>query len=276
MRIQTALFCSCLLLLSFGCGTKLPARNVTPSELEGVWRVTAIEGGGKPIPSEQVEKLGLTYQFDGDKVTVIRSDKADAPKVSTFKLEATADPKRLTMTIKNGPAVPAIYVIAGDILKLCLAVEETPNAGFPTGFVSQASPKTDLLVLKRQTSATPAPAVATQPIAIVPANPAPADRPANPGSANERRTAWRYVDAPLIFQGQPTTAGVFLKKEGKEWLEERKDAPAQDWTETERTPEYVEISRPNGGFFVRLYNDRCTYRYGNEVDFKPMFPGKWE
>jgi uncharacterized protein (TIGR03067 family) len=269
-----------------GCGQQQPAAApsgsaaalVTVPDLNGSWRVTSIEAAGQPVPADRVERIGLTYEFASGQLTIKRADRTDSPVGITN--EAAATPRRLT--IQKTPPIHAIYQIDGDVLKLCLMVDENPNAGFPTELASKPTPKTDLLTLKRAAS-TSIPATngsptspATLAAATAPTAPMPPAIPGNQAAASQRRTAWRYQDAPLIFPGQPTTAGVFQKQADGTWLEERKGTTSQDWKETQKTDEYLEISRPDGGFLVRLYTDRCTYRYGNEADFKPMFPGKWE
>jgi DNA-directed RNA polymerase subunit RPC12/RpoP len=103
------------------------------------------------------------------------------------------------------------------------------------------------------------------------------DTPVDPNAPpNVRRSAWRYVDVPTVFEGQTSNAGVFLKKLGDNWVEQRKRASTTYWNETARTAEYVEIMRTDRSVFVRLYADRSEYRFGTETEFKSMYPGHWE
>jgi hypothetical protein len=89
------------------------------------------------------------------------------------------------------------------------------------------------------------------------------------------RGIWRYSDAPKIFPGQTVTQGSF-RQQGNRWQEERFGEASREWQEETRTPDYIELSRPNREFFVRLYRDRSEYRYGNETQWTPMFAGKWD
>ena len=133
----------------------------------------------------------------------------------------------------------------------------------------------------------PLPTLPTSPPAVAPAGPpvtveTPAnmlvpDTPVDPSAPpNVRRTAWRYVDAPIVLEGQTSNAGVFLKKLGDNWVEQRKKASTTYWNETARTADYIEIMRTDRSMFVRLFNDKSEYRLGSESEFKSLYPGKWE
>ena len=115
-------------------------------QLKGTWHVIAIEAGGNPVPADRVQKIELQYVFDGDKLTVHRPDRPD--KTSTITLDATSSPKK--MTLHQSRPVYALYAVDGNKLRLCLMVDENPNAGFPTELASRASPTTDLLTLERR------------------------------------------------------------------------------------------------------------------------------
>src|SRR5215471_19132231 len=79
-------------------------------QLKGTWHVTAIVAAGKPIPSERVQKIGLQYVFDDDKVTVRRPDRPD--NTSTITLDLSASPKK--MTINQSPPIHAVYAVEGN------------------------------------------------------------------------------------------------------------------------------------------------------------------
>jgi uncharacterized protein (TIGR03067 family) len=144
--------CSCI-----GCGSGKPSSTsnsskgsaTDPQELErlkGTWQVVAIEAAGNPVPAERVQKINLQYVFDDDKLTVRRPDRSD--NQSTFSVDTTVNPKK--MTFNQTPKVRAAYDLDGNKLRLCLMVDENPNAGYPMEIVSKASPKTDLLTLERR------------------------------------------------------------------------------------------------------------------------------
>jgi uncharacterized protein (TIGR03067 family) len=158
--LSLAIACA-LILLTVGCGktTTGPAPSSPappggfpsgdPKELtalQGTWTVVAIEAAGKKVPDDRVEKLKLQYVFNGEKVTVHRPDRPD--QVSTFTLDAAANPKRIA--INHAPPVKALYSLDGNKLRLCLMVEDKPDAGFPGELASRPSPKTDLLTLERR------------------------------------------------------------------------------------------------------------------------------
>jgi uncharacterized protein (TIGR03067 family) len=156
MRITRAGFLVAFAITCGGCGqnttsTKSDSPNLTtsdPKELEllkGTWQVTSITAGGKPVAADKVQKINLSYVFAGDKVTIHRPDRPD--NVSTFTIDTSVSPKK--MTINQSPNVRAIYLVEGNKLKLCVMTDEKPNAGYPTDFVSTASPTTDLLTLER-------------------------------------------------------------------------------------------------------------------------------
>ena len=131
-----------------GAGSKTPTAGDPKAldQLKGTWRVTAIEAGGKSVATDRVQKIGLEYRFEGDKVTIHRPDRPD--DTSTVSVDATANPKK--MTINQSPPVQAVYSVDGNKLQLCIIVDENPKAGYPTELASKASPKTDLLTLERR------------------------------------------------------------------------------------------------------------------------------
>ena len=155
-----------LAALLSGCGsrtTSSPSQEL--EQLKGTWQVVALEAGGNPVPAERVRQLNLQWVFDGDRVTIRRPDRPE--NASTFSVDAAANPKK--MIIGNPPA-RAIYAVDGNKLQICLVVDENANAGHPTAFASQASPKTDLITLERSSAAKapaaqapPAPQPGTQP-----------------------------------------------------------------------------------------------------------------
>ncbi|HLW64904.1 MAG TPA: TIGR03067 domain-containing protein [Gemmataceae bacterium] len=144
------------LLVHCGCGPKAIApsgagfkENASdPQELarlKGTWDVVAIVAAGKPVPPERVQGIKLQYIFDGDKLTVHRPDRKD--NVDTFVLDVSSNPKK--MRINRSLTQRAAYALEGNRLRLCMMVDDNPNAGYPADLVSRESPKTDLLTLER-------------------------------------------------------------------------------------------------------------------------------
>jgi uncharacterized protein (TIGR03067 family) len=116
-------------------------------DLLGAWEVTAIEAAGKPVPADLVRKVRVRYVFsENQKVTVSSPGRPD--KTASFTVDATTNPKRLTVALS--PPVRAIYAVDGTKLRVCLMADESPNTGYPTALASTATPKTDLLTLERR------------------------------------------------------------------------------------------------------------------------------
>lgn len=147
-----------------------------------------------------------------------------------------------------------------------------PNA--PSGTPANALPMNPVAAAKSPVNPT---AVAPPVTVETPADMLVPDTPVDPNAPPEvRRSAWRYVDVPNVLEGQTWNAGVFLKKLGDNWVEQRKRAATTYWNETARTADYVEIMRTDRSMFVRLYADRSEYRPGSSSEFKALFAGHWE
>lgn len=103
--------------------------------------------------------------------------------------------------------------------------------------------------------------------------PAPLSKTADgkPTEADSDRLVWYFHDVPKVFPDQAGTYGGFFK-DGNTWRGP-KGMSMLDFTEGERTSEFIELLRP-GGFKCRLYADRSEYtRGGNQ--WTPMFAGAW-
>jgi uncharacterized protein (TIGR03067 family) len=156
-HIVSVVALACPLLFLCGCDPKpanltsggLLTAATSASDLTGVWKVTAITAARKPVPAERVEEIGLTYQFDGGQLTIRRPDRPDSS--SPYTTDLNAQPQRIS--IYQTPPVQGIYIVDGDVLKLCVTVGENPDAGFPTEFVSKSKPRSDLLTFQRVTDA---------------------------------------------------------------------------------------------------------------------------
>jgi len=132
-----------------GCSqpSTLPPMNW---ELDGEWRVIAIESGGTPAETERVNQIGLSYAFNKGLLTIKRGDHLVPDESHSLMIDFGSKPKRLSIFMNNVPPIAAIYEVDGDTLRLCSMIETDPNASFPKDFVSVASPRTDLLTMKRQ------------------------------------------------------------------------------------------------------------------------------
>jgi uncharacterized protein (TIGR03067 family) len=187
--------------LCCGCGSQNSfSGSKDPQELEqlkGTWRVAAIEKAGQPMPPQNVQALNIHYIFEGDKFTIRRFAKPDI--VSTISVDAGANPKK--MLIHSSPPVRAIYGVEGTRLRFCLMVDENPNAGFPSDFVSRASPKVDLVTLERGAAAAPGAGL------VAPAPP--------PGIPGETVYVYSQSTGKLSLNEQVICAGYSGKGEAK-------------------------------------------------------------
>jgi RNA polymerase sigma-70 factor (ECF subfamily) len=108
--------------------------------LAGAWAAVSGEADGQQLPSEAVSSYRLV--FDKDKVTV---HVARDGKEGTFKLDPTATPKTMDLTLDGGTGL-GIYSLEGDVLKICFT--ESGNAR-PTEFVTKEGSRQVLLTLRR-------------------------------------------------------------------------------------------------------------------------------
>src|SRR4051794_37076477 len=84
--------------------------------LEGTWKITAAEVGGRKVESA---KLGVDQiAFAGDRVILKNGGKDVA--THAFTLDPARKPKQMNWREEKGrTAVPLIYELDGDTLKLC-------------------------------------------------------------------------------------------------------------------------------------------------------------
>src|SRR5919206_438962 len=67
----------------------------------------------------------------------------------TYRLDPSATLRRIELLSPGMPPTKGLYEVSGDTLRLCLNTDQRAPAEYPAGFVSRASPTTDLLTLKR-------------------------------------------------------------------------------------------------------------------------------
>jgi uncharacterized protein (TIGR03067 family) len=117
--------------------------------LEGTWKITAAEAGGRNV---EPEKLGVEQViFAGDRVLLKRQGKEVGNYAYT--VDPAKKPKQMNwLEGKDRVAVPLIYEVDGDDLKLCrptpTSVEFIRNRR-PGGFVTKGQPMI-LLTGKRE------------------------------------------------------------------------------------------------------------------------------
>jgi uncharacterized protein (TIGR03067 family) len=150
MRTAIAtLFCAFGLIVSGGSGTRADDKADVGKELkkfQGVWTFESVEAGGQKAPADDLK--GLTLTFAGDKYTVKKGD--EVVQAGTLKLDPAKSPKAIDVTIteglNKGAAMPGIYEIDGDTLKVCFDEEGKKR---PTEFKSAPGSQTFVNVHKR-------------------------------------------------------------------------------------------------------------------------------
>ena len=119
--------------------------------LKGKWEPTSSESGGNKDDESDYKQFRVV--FDGDKFTILKS--GETHMKGTFKLDVSQTPKRIDMTIEEGPdadtkgkSLAGIYELKDDELKWCFV---PPDGGDrPTSFASQSGTSQILATLKRE------------------------------------------------------------------------------------------------------------------------------
>jgi uncharacterized protein (TIGR03067 family) len=92
------------------------------AKLVGTWNVVSLEADGLKVSADAVKDLQLV--FTADSMTRKKGDKAESG--AGYLLDPTKSPKWITMTGKTDGkdvAIPAVYELDGDALKLCFPAE---------------------------------------------------------------------------------------------------------------------------------------------------------
>jgi uncharacterized protein (TIGR03067 family) len=92
------------------------------SKLTGTWKVEGFEADGQKVPPEFVADVRLV--FTAESMTRKKGDKAESG--SGYKLDPSKSPKWIDLTGKTDGkdvAIPAVYELDGDTLKLCFPAE---------------------------------------------------------------------------------------------------------------------------------------------------------
>jgi uncharacterized protein (TIGR03067 family) len=132
------------LILAFGPIARSEEAKV--ESIDGVWRPSAAEVGGKPFPDEVRKAIKL--ELKGDQYTVTVADKIDR---GTCKVNSSSKPKTLDITGTEGPnkgrTFLAIYELNGDTLRVCY---DLSGKARPTEFISKPDPSSFLATYKRE------------------------------------------------------------------------------------------------------------------------------
>jgi uncharacterized protein (TIGR03067 family) len=95
------------------------------AQLKGTWKYTQIVNAGKETPAELL-KRAPTITFDGH--NMISKEGEKVVKTWTYKIDATQNPKRMTVTMgEPGKELHHYYTIEGDTLTTCHANKKFSN-----------------------------------------------------------------------------------------------------------------------------------------------------
>jgi uncharacterized protein (TIGR03067 family) len=126
--------------LALAADDKKPDPKGDRAALNGKWKVTALTFDGK----EQKIDARRTMVIDADGLTAYTGDTKG--RTLTFTLDATADPKRIDLTLNADQKAAGLYALAGDTLTICYG---EPGAARPKKLESKSGDKAFLLVLER-------------------------------------------------------------------------------------------------------------------------------
>ncbi|HYV37464.1 MAG TPA: TIGR03067 domain-containing protein [Gemmataceae bacterium] len=99
--------------------------------LQGSWEAVAVIVGGKDVGKEKKEKT-LILVFKGDKLST--SENGKDFKDEAYKLDETKSPKQIDILTK-GKAMPAIYELKDDTMRLGYGVSDMRPKDFSDAFV---------------------------------------------------------------------------------------------------------------------------------------------
>lgn len=114
-------------------------------KLEGTWRCTSVEVGGKRLPEEKVKEAGIKLEIKGDKWS-LKSKTFNTEM--TCRIDPTQKPKAVDTKHEKGKTNLAIYELDGDKLKFCDAGQaDRPR---PKDFSTEAGTPQTLWVFERE------------------------------------------------------------------------------------------------------------------------------
>ncbi len=144
--MKSKIVCMFLVALSLGAGGAADTEKKEFAKLAGPWALNEITYDGKE------HKLRFRIVFKGSDGTIEGNDRvaSEYSKVK-FKLDPTASPKNLDLTISAGSqtdaAMKGIYELKDDELRICVKVFGTDR---PKEFAAPDGSSTVLLVLRRE------------------------------------------------------------------------------------------------------------------------------
>ncbi len=130
--------------------TAMPAQEAKSDrdKVQGKWEVVEIVTDGDKAPVKDA-----TVVIDKDKLTLkLPNENPDTLEFS-FKLDSAKKPKEIELTPLNGEfkgkVAPGIYLLEGEMLKICAPSDPTKNLARPKEFSAPDKSGMALLVLKR-------------------------------------------------------------------------------------------------------------------------------
>jgi uncharacterized protein (TIGR03067 family) len=131
---------------SFAFGDDAASAKDDGKKMQGTWKPTAAELGGKQFPDEVLKTMKLVLA-DG-KYTVTTAEQTDE---GTVKLDPAKQPRAMAIVGTKGPnrgkTIPAIYELTDTTLRICY---DLSGKAHPKEFKTKADTQLFLVEYKRQ------------------------------------------------------------------------------------------------------------------------------
>lgn len=143
MQIKTILCLCFVIAISWNAHA---ADSPDAKALQGTWVPVKADLGGRPLPDAVLK--GITLKMDKGTYDVTADG---TPDKGTYTLDASTQPKAITITGTNGPnqskTFPAIYELKGETLRICYDLSGTKR---PTTFESVPGTRLYLVTYQRR------------------------------------------------------------------------------------------------------------------------------
>ena len=128
-RMHATTTLAAALLLAAGARAD-DAADKERQKLAGTWKVVSAEANGQKVPAELLGDF--CFVITADKLTRKRGDRVES--AAGYRLDPTKSPKWIDMTGQTDGkdrAIPALYELDGDTLKLCVRNDYKTRDGKP-------------------------------------------------------------------------------------------------------------------------------------------------